>query len=173
MLERKLVSGCSPKRVRSLFGRMDGSNRTVGQLDAPPQSKGKQSNMNKQVIINVPVADLPKSMAFFKALGYSYNPQNTSDTTACIVINETTFVMLMTHPKFRELTPKAICDTTKAAEVLFCLTCESRQEVDDLVAKAVAAGGAMDKAEDFGFMYTHGFTDLGDGDTVRDEIMHS
>ena len=66
--------------------------------------------------------------------------------------------MLMTHPKFRELTPKAICDTTKAAEVLFCLTCESRQEVDDLVAKAIAAGGSTyDKAEDFGFMYTHSF----------------
>lgn len=115
--------------------------------------------MNKQIYINVPVADLPKSIAFFKALGYSYNPQLTGDTTACFVINETTFVMLMTHPRFREITPKAICDTTKAAEVLFCLTCESRQEVDDLVAKAVAAGGAMDKAEDFGFMYTHGFTD--------------
>ena len=63
--------------------------------------------------------------------------------------------------------------TRRRLEVLFCLTCESRQKVDDLVAKAVAAGGAMDKAEDFGFMYTHGFTDLGDGDTVSDEIMHS
>src|SRR5258706_708799 len=135
MLERKLVCGCSPKRVRSLFGRMDGSNRTVGQLDAPPQSKGKQSNMNKQVIINVPVADLPKSMAVFKALGYSHNPQSTDDTGACIVISDTILVMLLTYARFRDFTPKAICDTTKAAEVLFCLTCESRQEVDDLVAK--------------------------------------
>ncbi len=116
--------------------------------------------MNKQVIINVPVADLPKSMAFFKALGYSHNPQSTDDTGACIVISDTILVMLLTYARFRDFTPKAICDTTKAAEVLFCLTCESRQEVDDLVAKAVAAGGAMDKAEDFGFMYTHGFTDL-------------
>lgn len=116
--------------------------------------------MNKQVIINVPVADLRKSMVFFKALGYSHNPRSTGDTTACLVINETTFVMLMTHPKVCELTPRAICDTTKAAEVLICLSCESRQEVDDLVAKAVAAGGALDKAEGFGFMYTHGFRDL-------------
>ena len=99
-------------------------------------------------------------MAFFKALGYSYNPQNTGDSTACIVINETTFVMLLPHSRFRDFTSKAICDTTKAVEVLFCLSCESRQEVDDLVAKAVGAGGTADKAEDFGFMYTHGFADL-------------
>jgi predicted lactoylglutathione lyase len=63
-------------------------------------------------------------------------------------------------PSFANSPPKAICDTTKDAEVLFCLSCESRQEVDDLVAKAVAAGGATyDTAEDFGFMYTHSFVD--------------
>ena len=116
--------------------------------------------MIKQISFNVPIADLPKSLAFFKALGFSHNPQFTDDTAACIVINETIFVMLMTHPKFRQFTPKAICDTTQAVEMLISLSCESRQEVDDLVAKAVAAGGAMDKAEDFGFMYTPGFTDL-------------
>ena len=116
--------------------------------------------MIKQISFNVPVADLPKSLAFFKALGFSHNPQFTDDTAACIVINETIFVMLMTHPKFRQFTPKAICDTTKGVEVLFCLYCESRQEVDDLVGKAVAAGGSTyDKAEDFGFMYTHSFVD--------------
>lgn len=117
--------------------------------------------MIKQISLNVPVADLPKSMTFFKALGFSHNPQVTGDTAAMIVISEAISVMLMTHPKFREFTPKAVCDTTKAVEVLFCLSCESRQEVDDLVAKAVAAGGSTyDKAEDFGFMYTHSFVDL-------------
>src|SRR6187431_3168617 len=116
--------------------------------------------MIKQISFNVPVADLPKSLAFFKALGFFHNLQFTDDTAACIVINETIFVMLMTHPKFRQFTPKDVCDTTKAAEALFCLYCESRQEVDDLVAKAVAAGGSTyDKAEDFGFMYTHSFVD--------------
>ena len=116
--------------------------------------------MNKQIFLNVPVADLPKSMAFFKALGYSHNPQFTGDTAACVVISEAISVMLLTHTKFRQFTPKAICDTTQAVEVLFCLSCESRQEVDDLVAKAIAAGGATyDKAEDFGFMYTHSFVD--------------
>ena len=116
--------------------------------------------MNKQIYLNLAVADVAKSMAFFQALGYSLNPQFTGDACACVVISETIFVMLSTHAKFREFTPKAICDTTQAVEVLLTLSCESRQEVDDLVAKAVAAGGATyDKAEDFGFMYTHSFVD--------------
>lgn len=66
--------------------------------------------------------------------------------------------MLCAHAKFREFTPKAVCDTSKAVEVLINLTCESRQEVDDLVAKALAAGGSTyDKAKDLGFMYSHSF----------------
>ena len=116
--------------------------------------------MNKQIFLNIPVADLPKSMSFYQALGYALNPQFTGDGAACVVISETIFVMLGTHAKFREFTPKEICDTSKAVEVLINLSCESRQEVDDLVAKAVAAGGSTyDKAEDFGFMYTHSFVD--------------
>ena len=116
--------------------------------------------MNKQIFLNLPVRDLSKSKAFFKALGYAHNPQFTGDTAACIVISETISVMLLTHAKFREFTPKAICDTTQAVEALFCLSCESRQEVDELVAKALAAGGTTyDKVEDFGFMYTHSFVD--------------
>lgn len=116
--------------------------------------------MNKQVFINLPVADLPKSMAFFKALGFSHNPQFTDDTVACIVISETIFVMLLTHSKFREFTPKSICDTTKSAEVLLCLSCDSRSQVEDLVAKAVAAGGSIyANPKDYGFMYQHSFAD--------------
>jgi predicted lactoylglutathione lyase len=99
-------------------------------------------------------------MAFFKALGFSHNPQITDDTAACIVISETITVMLMTHPKFRNFTPKSICDTGKAAEVLLTLSCESRSEVDGLVLKAIAAGGStFDEPEDYGFMYTHSFVD--------------
>lgn len=116
--------------------------------------------MNKQIFLNLPVADVPKSMAFFQALGYSLNPQFTGDTGACSTISETISVMLCPHAKFREFTPKAVCDTSKAVEVLINLTCESRQEVDDLVAKALAAGGSTyDKAEDLGFMYSHSFVD--------------
>lgn len=116
--------------------------------------------MNKQIFLNLPVADLPKSKAFFQALGYSSNPQFCDDTSACIVISDTIFVMLATHAKFRQFTPKAVCDTTQAVEVLISLSCESRQEVDDLVAKALAAGGTTyDKPEDLGFMYSHSFVD--------------
>jgi uncharacterized protein len=116
--------------------------------------------MNKQIFLNLPVADLSKSKAFFQALGYSLNPQFSGEGGACVVISETISVMLCTHAKFREFTPKAICDTSKAVEVLINLTCESREEVDALVAKALAAGGSTyDKPEDFGFMYTHSFVD--------------
>ena len=116
--------------------------------------------MNKQVFINLPVADLPKSMAFFKALGFSHNPQFSDDNGACIIVSDTILVMLLSHARFRDFTPKAICDTSKAAEVLVTLSCESREEVDGLVAKAVAAGGSTyDKPEDYGFMYTHSFVD--------------
>ncbi|HKB04830.1 MAG TPA: VOC family protein [Gemmataceae bacterium] len=116
--------------------------------------------MATQVFINLPVADLSKSLAFFKALGYSHNPQFTDDTAACIVISDTIFVMLLTHAKFRAFTPKAICDTSKSAEVLIALSCASRKQVEDLVARATAAGGSTyAEPKDYGFMYQHSFAD--------------
>lgn len=117
--------------------------------------------MSKQIFLNLPVSDLAQSMAFFKALGFSNNPQFTGDNGSCIVISDTIFVMLCPQDRFRDFTPKAICDTSKAVEVLINLSCESREEVDGLVAKALAAGGATyDKPEDLGFMYSHSFLDL-------------
>ncbi|WP_445145248.1 VOC family protein [Dyella sp. Tek66A03] len=117
--------------------------------------------MSKQVFINLPVANLSKSIAFFKTLGFSHNPQFTDDAGACIVVSDTISVMLLTHARFRDFTPKVICDTSEAVEVLLSLSCDSREEVDSLVAKAIAAGGSTyDKPEDFGFMYTHSFVDL-------------
>jgi len=114
----------------------------------------------KQIFINLPVADLAKSVTFFQALGFSPNPQFTGDTTACIVVNDSILVMLLPHARFRDFTPKAICDTSQAVEVLLTLSCESREQVDELVARAVAAGGSTyDKPEDYGFMYTHSFVD--------------
>ncbi len=117
--------------------------------------------MSKQIFLNLPVSDLPKSMAFFKALGFTNNPEFSDDNGACIVISDTIFVMLATRDRFRDFTPKEICDTSKAVEVLINLSCESREEVDALVAKALAAGGSTyDKPEDLGFMYSHSFVDL-------------
>ena len=117
--------------------------------------------MVKQIFINLPVADLQKSIAFFKSLGFSLNPQMSDDAGACIIVSNTISVMLATHTRFREFTPKAVCDTSKAVEVLFNLSCETREDVDSLVAKALAAGGSTyDKPEDLGFMYSHSFVDL-------------
>jgi predicted lactoylglutathione lyase len=117
--------------------------------------------MSKQVFINLPVADLPKSVAFFTALGFSYNPQFSNDDGACFIVSETIYIMLTTHARFRDFTPKAVCDTSEAVEVLISIGCDSREEVDTLVANALAAGGTTyDKPEDLGFMYSHSFVDL-------------
>ena len=116
--------------------------------------------MATQVFINLPVADLPKSVAFYEALGYTRNPTFSNDDGACIVISDIIFVMLLTHAKFRAFTPKAICDTRQAVEVLLNLSCENPTQVDALVAKALAAGGSTyDEPEDLGFMYSHSFVD--------------
>lgn len=116
--------------------------------------------MINQVFLTLPVADLQTSVAFFKALGFAHDSHFSDDTAACIVINDAVSVMLGTHAKFREFTPKAVCDTSQSVEVLINLRCESREEVDELVARALAAGGSTyDKPEDFGFMYTHSFLD--------------
>ena len=121
----------------------------------------KEKTVSRQVFFNLPVADLPKSLAFFKALGFTHNTQYSDDTGACIVVSDTIHVMLLTHARFRSFTPKEVCDTSKAVEVLISLTCESREEVDSLVAKALAAGGTThDEVEDLGFMYSHSFLDL-------------
>jgi predicted lactoylglutathione lyase len=116
--------------------------------------------MKTKIFVNLPVADLARSLAFFKALGYAHNPQFTDDTAACIVICEEIHVMVLTHAKFLEFTPKEICDSAKATEVLLCLSCETRAEVDEIVSKAVAAGGSTyAEPKDYGFMYQHSFQD--------------
>jgi predicted lactoylglutathione lyase len=116
--------------------------------------------MAQMIFVNLPVKDLERSMAFFSQLGYSFNPQFTDKTAACMVISEHIHAMLLTHPKFRQFTPRDICDATKSTEVLICLSCDSRDQVNDLVAKAVAAGGAAHlEPKDYGMMYGHGFQD--------------
>jgi uncharacterized protein len=117
--------------------------------------------MSTQIFVNLPVADLPKSIAFFTELGYGFNPQFTDDTATCMIVAENIFFMLLTREKFREFSPKEICDTTKCHEALLCLTCESRARVDELVARAVANGATThEDPTDYGFMYSHGFLDL-------------
>jgi uncharacterized protein len=119
-----------------------------------------ERTMSRQIFINLPVANVQKSTAFFTALGFPQNPQFSDSNGACITISDTIIVMLLAHARFRDFTPKEVCDTSKAVEVLLTLSCDSREEVDQLVAKAIAAGGSTyDKPEDFGFMYMHSFVD--------------
>ena len=117
--------------------------------------------MAKSIFVNLPVKDLKKSIEFFTRLGFSFNPQFTDETATCMIVSDNIFVMLLTHPKFAGFTPKPICDATQATEVLVALNCNSRDEVDEMVRKAVAAGGSTYNApQDHGFMYAHGFQDL-------------
>ena len=126
--------------------------------------------MNKQIFVNLPVKDLPRSRTFFESMGYSFNPQFSNDQGACLVISDTIYAMLLTEPFFKTFTKKAIADAKKSTEVMICLSCESKAEVDQLVAKAVAAGGSTPSpVQDHGFMYSHSFDDL-DGHTW--ELMH-
>ena len=117
--------------------------------------------MSRQIFVNLPIKNMERSQAFFKALGFSFNPQFTNEQGACMVIAEDIFAMLLVEPFFQTFTKKPIADAMKTTEVLVCLSCESRAEVDEMVRKAVAAGGTAPNApQDHGFMYGHGFQDL-------------
>jgi hypothetical protein len=117
--------------------------------------------MATKIFVNLPVKDLNKSIEFFTKLGYSFNQQLTDETATCMIVTDDIFVMLLTEEKFKTFTPKEICDARKSTEVLVCLSLENRAEVDEMVRKAVAAGGATyNDPQDHGFMYGHGFQDL-------------
>ena len=116
--------------------------------------------MKTKVFINLPVADLERSKQFFRQIGFSINPQFSDDTAACVVISDDIYAMILTHEKFKAFTPKAIADATKTSEVLTAFLAESRQQVDQIVDAALAAGGTATRpAEDQGFMYGRAFND--------------
>jgi predicted lactoylglutathione lyase len=117
--------------------------------------------MHKQIYVNLPVKDLARSRAFFASLGFEFNPQFSNDQGACMIVGENIFAMLLAEPFFQGFTNKPIANARETTEVLTCLSCESREEVDALVQKALAAGGrAPNPKQDHGFMYGHGFEDL-------------
>jgi len=125
---------------------------------------------HKQIFINLPIKNMAKSRAFFESLGYQFNPQFSNDQGACLVLGENLFGMLLTEPFFATFTKKTIVNAHESVEALICLSCDSREEVDGLVAKAVAAGGtAQAEPQDHGFMYAHGFEDL---DGHKWELVH-
>ena len=126
--------------------------------------------MARQLFVNLPVRDLRKSIDFFTKLGFAFNPQFTDETATCMILSEQAYVMLLVRDRFTDFTRKQICDTTSHTEALFAISCANRAEVDDLVNRAIAAGGKHAvEPQDHGFMYAHGYEDL-DGHTW--ELIH-
>lgn len=116
--------------------------------------------MSKKIFVNLPVRDLDRSMAFFRALGFEFNPQFTNEKAACMVISDDNYVMLLTEPFFATFIDTPVADATKTTEVMTALNAESRVAVDELLAKALAAGATETRDPmDHGFMYERLFND--------------
>ena len=116
--------------------------------------------MSKMIFVNLPVADLPAAKVFYEAIGATNNPMFTDDTAACMVFSDVIHVMLLTHDKFAQFTPKRIADAKETSEVLICISADSREAVDEITDKALAAGGREPREkQDYGFMYGRSFED--------------
>ena len=117
--------------------------------------------MSKLIFMNLPVDNLARATAFYQSIGATKNEQFSDDAGSCMVLSETIHVMLLTHDKFRQFTPKKIADAKTTTEVLICVSADSRSEVDEIIGKVEAAGGAIDPGpkQDFGFMYGRSFED--------------
>ena len=115
----------------------------------------------RKLFVNLSISDLKKSMAFFSALGFEFNPKFTDENAACMIVSDEAFFMLLAEKFFKTFTKREICNTKTHSEGLFCISCESKAEVDSLVKKALAEGGkpAQDPM-DHGFMYGWSFYDL-------------
>jgi predicted lactoylglutathione lyase len=116
--------------------------------------------MPRKIFVNLPVADLDKSVAFFTKLGFEFDPRFTDESATCMVISEEAYAMLLVEDRFKDFTPKDLCDATTATEAILALTADSREEVDELVNQALAAGGRpANDPMDEGFMYGRSFQD--------------
>ncbi|WP_433835338.1 VOC family protein [Flavobacterium anhuiense] len=117
--------------------------------------------MKTKIFLNLAVKDLNRAVAFFNELGFSTNPKFTNEQGACIVISDDIFVMLLVEAFYQTFTPKKICDSTTTSEVLISLSMDSREKVDEIIQKAVKAGGTdYQEAKDYGWMYQRTFLDL-------------
>ena len=116
--------------------------------------------MATQIFMNLPVRDLDRSVQFFTALGFKFNQDYTDENATCMVINDDAFVMLLVEKFFKTFTAKEIVDATSATEAIMAFSVDSREEVDHMVGKALAAGGSESQPlQDYGFMYSHSFQD--------------
>lgn len=116
--------------------------------------------MTQMIFVNLPVKDLETSKAFWSKLGYSFNPQFTDESAACLVFSESIFAMLLTEERFKDFTKKEIADAATSTEAIIALSADSREKVDELVDAALAAGGSpSNDTQDYGFMYGRSFQD--------------
>lgn len=116
--------------------------------------------MATQIYLNLPVKDLNRSVEFFKALGFSFNPEFTDENATCMIINDNAFVMLLVEGFFKTFTSKKIADSTDTTEAIMAFSVDSREAVDETVRNALAAGGSpSQEVQDYGFMYNHSFQD--------------
>ena len=126
--------------------------------------------MGRQIYVNLPVKHIQRSKAFFASLGFAFNPQFSDEKALCMIVADDICVMLLAAPFFQTFTNKPVADATKGTEVLVALSCENRDAVDEMVRKALAAGGrAPNPRMDHGFMLQHGFEDL---DGHQWEVFH-
>lgn len=117
--------------------------------------------MARKIFVNHAVADLPRAKAFFEKLGFSFDAQFTNDQGACMVVSDSIHVMLLVRPFFQTFTGKSLCDPHQSTETILCVSLDSREEVDALVANALAAGGRDTRpAQDHDFMYERAIEDL-------------
>lgn len=117
--------------------------------------------MIKSLFVNLAIKNKNASKAFFESLGMTFNSKYEDETGCCLVITDTIYAMLLEEKKFKGFTDKEICDTTKSTEVLLALQVESKEEVDAMMEKIVAAGGKdIHKVQEFDFMYGRDFEDL-------------
>jgi predicted lactoylglutathione lyase len=132
---------------------------TAGQYEKEP---GERSAMAMMTFINLPVKDLTATTEFFAKLGFSFDPQFTDENATRMIISDDTSAMLVVEPFFEGfIAPQEIADTSKQREVIVGLSAESREQVDDLVDKALAAGAeSLGDPQDDGFMFMRGFRDL-------------
>ena len=117
--------------------------------------------MPRMIFVNLPVADLGSSRRFLEALGAVNEPKFTDETAACMTFTDSIHVMLLTHDKFRQFTPRPIADANAGSEMLICLSADSREQVDSFVERGVAAGGTADPSpkQDYGVMYGRSVAD--------------
>lgn len=116
--------------------------------------------MARQLFLNLPVKDLPRSVEFFTTLGFSFNPDFTDENATCMIINENSYVMLVVEAYFKTFSARPVPDAGSSAEAIVAFSVESREAVDEIIRSALTSGGSpSQEALDYGFMYTRSFQD--------------